>query len=75
MNKMKHIISEYVDVPEDNICESMSLQGDIGLDSFSLISMLVEIENEFNVEIPEYELKNFQTLGDMYSYIEATANV
>ena len=72
MNKMKHIISEYVDIPEDNIDMGMSLQGDIGLDSFSLISMLVEIENEFEVEIPEYELRNFQTLGDMYAYIETT---
>jgi len=71
MNKMKHIISEYVDIPEDSIDENMSLQGEIGLDSFSLISMLVEIENEFSIEIPEYELKNFQTLGDMYSYIES----
>ncbi len=72
MNKMKHIISEYVDIPEDNIDMGMSLQGDIGLDSFSLISMLVEIENEFEIEIPEYELRNFQTLGDMYAYIETT---
>ena len=71
MDKMKHIISEYIDIPEESIDENMSLQGDIGLDSFGLISLLVEIENEFEVEIPEYELKNFQTLGDMYSYIEA----
>ena len=71
MDKMKHIISEYIDIPEESIDENMSLQGDIGLDSFGLISLLVEIENEFEIEIPEYELKNFQTLGDMYSYIEA----
>ena len=73
MDKMKHIISEYVDIPEDSISAEMSLQGDIGLDSFSLISMLVEIEDEFNIEIPEYELRNFQTLGDMYAYIETTS--
>ena len=74
MNKMKQIISEYVDIPENDIDMGMSLQGDIGLDSFSLISMLVEIENEFSVEIPEYELRNFQTLGDMYAYIETSVN-
>lgn len=73
MDRMKQIICEYVDVPEESINECMSLQGDIGLDSFSLISMLNEIENEFSIEIPEYELRNFQTLGDMYSYIEKTS--
>ena len=74
MNKLKKIISEYVDIPEDSINENMSIQGDIGLDSFGLISMLTSIEEEFNVEIPDYALKDCQTLNDLYSYIDSTAN-
>lgn len=71
MDIIKQIISEYVDVPADQISENMSFQGDIGLDSFSLISLLTEIENAFHVEIPECELKKFNTISDMYSFIES----
>lgn len=71
MDKLKQIISEYVDVPMDQIDDNMSLKNDIGIDSFGLISMLCEIEESFDIDIPESELSNFQTLQDMYSYIEA----
>ena len=69
MDKMKKIICEYVDVSENDIDENMSLQGDIGLDSFGLVSLVLDIESTFNVSIPESKLKEFQTLGDMYSFI------
>ena len=69
MEKLKNIISQYVDVNPLLIDENMSLNAELGLDSFALISMLVEIEESFNVEIPDYELPNFQTLKDLYSYV------
>jgi len=74
MNKLKRIISEYVNIPEDSIDDNMSIQGDIGLDSFGLISMVTSIEEEFNVEIPDSALKNCQTLNDLYSFIDSSAN-
>lgn len=70
MDKLKNIICQYVDVNPSAIDENMSLNAELGLDSFALISMLVEIEESFNVEIPDYVLPNFQTLKDLYTYIE-----
>ena len=69
MDKLKNIINKYIDVPPVQIDESMSLTCDLGIDSFSLISMIVEIEESFNVEIPEYILGKFQTLNDLYGFI------
>ena len=46
--ELEDIISDYVEV-EDGICGEMSLQGDIGLDSFGLISMVCKIEKHFNI--------------------------
>ena len=69
MNILKRIVSEYADVDPSQIDENMSLQGNIGIDSFGLVSMLMDIEEEFNVKISERELKHFQTLNDIYSYI------
>ena len=73
MDKLKNIINKYVDVNPSFIDDNMSLTCDLGIDSFSLISMIVEIEESFNVEIPEYELNKFQTLNDLFSYISANA--
>lgn len=70
MDKLKKIISEYTGVEEKDIDEKMSLTGEIGLDSFSLISMICDIENSFNVSIPESEIPKFQTLNDLYDFID-----
>lgn len=70
MNKLKKIISEYTGVEPQDIDDKMSLSGDIGLDSFSLISMICDIENSFNVSIPESEISKFQTLNDLYDYLD-----
>lgn len=70
MNKLKEIISEYTGVDASKIDENMSLAGDIGLDSFSIISMICEIEDSFNVSIPESAITSFQTLKDLYCFVE-----
>ena len=69
MDQLKKIICNYVDAQPSQISENMSLNAELGLDSFALISMLLEIEESFGVEIPNYVLPNFQTLSDLYSYI------
>ena len=73
MDELKKIICNYIDVEPDSIQDDMSLNAELGLDSFSLISMLVEIEENFNIEIPDYALRDFQTLEDLYSYITENA--
>lgn len=69
MDKLKDIISEYVGVPACQIDTKMSLAGDIGLDSFGLISLLCSIEDAFDVKIPDNELSNFQTFEDLANYV------
>ena len=69
MDKIKNIISEYAGVPASDIADNMSLNGDLGIDSFSLICMLVALEDEFQIKIPDYELSKFQTLNDLHDYI------
>ena len=68
VNDLKEIISDYVEI-EGEFDVSMSLQGDIGLDSFGLIAMISQIEHNFNIRIPDYELTSFIQLGDLVKYI------
>ena len=71
--KLKDIISNYIEADPDEINSGMSLNSEMGIDSFSLVSLICSIENEFSVEIPDYELVKFQTLGDVVSYIKHCA--
>ena len=75
MDKLKEIISDYVDVPVSSIDDSMSLKGDIGIDSFGLISMLNDIESAYDVSIPDSALSDFQTLNDLFSFIKENSPV
>ena len=65
---LEEILSDYIEI-EDNLDKDMSLQGDIGLDSFGLISMICKIEKHFNIRIPDYELPTFLQLNDLVKYI------
>lgn len=69
MNKLKQIISDYTGIEPNEIDDKMSLSGDFGLDSFSVISMISEIEDNFNVSISENEMTSLQTFDDLCSYL------
>lgn len=69
--KLKGIISEYVDVNPSQIDINMDLKFDIGLDSFGLISLICAIESEFNIHIPDSACANFNTLLDMVAFIDS----
>ena len=69
MQKLVSIISNYVEIDVDNFDENMSLRNEIGMDSFSMMAMLVDIEEEYQCTIPESELNKFQTLKDLNNYL------
>ena len=74
LTDLEEIVSDYVEC-EDGFDKNMSLTGDIGLDSFGLISMVCKIEKHFNIRIPDYEMPNFLQLGDLVNFIHKnTAN-
>ena len=69
MDKLKEIISEHAGVPACQIDDNMSLQTDLGIDSFSLICMLEAIEDTFHISINESDVAKFQTLQDVHNFI------
>lgn len=72
ITELKEIVQDYVEL-DNEFSEEMSLQGDIGLDSFGLISMVCQIEKHFNVRIPDHELPNFLKLTDLVVYLQENA--
>lgn len=71
LEKIKTILSEQFDVEEDTITTETTLQDDLGADSLDVVDLLMSIEDEFEVEIPDEEVENIKTVGSLVEYIEA----
>ena len=71
--KVKAILSEQFGVEEDSITMESSITDDLGADSLDVVDLLMSIEDEFEVEVPDSEVENIKTVGDLVKYIEDKA--
>lgn len=70
IDNLKNIICDYVDVDKNSISNDFSLSSDIGLDSFSLLSIISDIEDRFCIRIENDKLMTFHSFCDIVNYIE-----
>ena len=70
LEKVKANLSEQFDVEEDTITPDTSITEDLGADSLDVVDLLMSIEDEFEIEIPDGEVENIKTVGELVSYIE-----
>lgn len=75
LEKVKAILSEQFDVEEDTITADSTLSDDLGADSLDVVDLLMSIEDEFEVEIPDSEVENIKTVGSLVKYIESHTEV
>jgi len=73
LEKVKVILADQFDVDEDTITPETDIQEDLGADSLDVVDLLMSIEDEFEVEIPDEEIENIKTVGELVSFIEANA--
>ncbi|MGN1110508.1 MAG: acyl carrier protein [Oscillospiraceae bacterium] len=69
-SKIRQLIVNYVDVDPDIITEDSRFIEDLGFNSYMFMSMLGEIEDEFDVTVDEQEVLKLHTIGDAIAYIE-----
>lgn len=73
-NELINIVSDYVDIPADQINTSDNMKMTAGIDSFVLFSMVSDIENHFGIKIPNQKLATFTTLDDIIEFIKNQLN-
>lgn len=71
LEKIKSILSEQFDIEEDNITSASDIINDLGADSIDVVDLITSIEDEFEIEVPDEEVENVKTVGDLVKYIEA----
>jgi len=68
--KVKEIICEQFELQEKMVKMDSSIIGDLGADSLDVIDLAMSIEDEFDLEVPDDEIKNIKTVGDIVRFIE-----
>lgn len=72
--KVKEVLVEQLDVDEELVTLEASVTDDLGADSLDLVDLVMELENEFDVEIPDEDIQTIKTVGDIVAYIEKLNN-
>ena len=73
-DELREIIAGQLGVDEDEITMATDLIDDLNTDSLDLVEIMMAIEEHFGMEeVPEDELENLRTIGDIVEYIEAHA--
>ena len=67
---LAEIIEEVAGTPAAEVIPSAEFQGDLDLDSLSMVEVVVAAEQRFNVRIPDGDVASLVTVGDAINYIE-----
>ena len=67
--KVKSIIADQLGVGEDEIKPESSFIEDLGADSLDIVELVMAMEEEFEVEIPDEEAENIKSVGDAINYV------
>ncbi|WP_308752709.1 acyl carrier protein [uncultured Anaerotruncus sp.] len=72
--KVRELLVDQLDVEEDAVTMEANIQSDLGADSLDIVDLVMSLEEEFDCEIPDEEIENIKTVGDIVKYIEDHAN-
>lgn len=68
--KIRDIIAKQLDVEPDSITRESRLVEDLKADSLDVVELIMDLEQEFDIEIPDEELPKVRTVGDIQDYVD-----
>ncbi len=68
--KLKTIIIDEFEIEEELITMNTSLTDELDIDSLDLVDLVMTVEDEFSIELPDEALEGMKTIGDLVKYIE-----
>ena len=69
-SKVKDIVVEQLGVDEEEVNEQASFVDDLGADSLDIVELVMALEEEFDLEIPDEDAEKITTVGDAVNYIK-----
>lgn len=74
-DKIKERISEVLGVEADDITMESTFIDDLGADSIDLVELVMALEEEFEIQIPDEEVAKIKAVSDVVEYIKENANI
>ncbi|MDR0944337.1 MAG: acyl carrier protein [Ruminococcus sp.] len=71
IDKVKAILSERLDTPTDEILDSSSVQDDLGADSLDIVDIIMDVEESFDIQVPEEDIPTLKTVEDIAKYVDS----
>ncbi|NMA55100.1 MAG: acyl carrier protein [Firmicutes bacterium] len=71
--RIKEIIVDQIGVDEDTVTEEAKFIDDLGADSLDIVELVMALEEEFDLEIPDEDAEKIVTVGDAVEYIKANS--
>jgi len=73
-DKIKDIIVDKLGIDEEQVTKDATFKDDLGADSLDIAELVMELEDEFETEIPDEEAEKIVTVGDALDFIEKLEN-
>lgn len=67
--RIREVLAERLSVEEPDITEEANFQEDLGADSLDLVEMIMELEDQFGIKIPDEDAQQIQTVGQAVEYV------
>lgn len=68
--QVKKILCDQLDLDEEQVTEDSEVIDDLGADSLDIVDLVMTLKEEFDTEIPDEDIENLRTVGDIVKYIE-----
>ena len=72
-DKVKLVVIDRLSADEQDVTEDASFIDDLGADSLDIVELVMALEEEFGISIPDEEAESIKTVGDAVVYIKANA--
>jgi acyl carrier protein len=67
--RIREVLAERLSVEESDVTEEANFQEDLGADSLDLVEMIMELEDQFGIKIPDEDAQKIQTVGQAVEYV------
>ncbi len=67
---IRKLLAEQLDLEEDEITMESTLLEDLGADSIELVDLVMSVEEQYDIEVPDDALDDIRTVGDAVNYLE-----
>ena len=68
--KIRDLLAEQLDIPADSITPESDIIDHLEADSLTVLDMVMTLEDEFDIEIPDEDVEKLRTVGSVVSYVE-----